>query len=111
MPDEREILLAALKAAGHDQAHALAEVILPSAEAPVSAAAALAPDAVALAASPEIPAVSLVPAPVAELAATLSTPPAGKAPLRNLDEFEALPQAERLARMDEADELFRKGER
>jgi hypothetical protein len=31
--------------------------------------------------------------------------PAGSAPLENLDQWEALPQAERLARMDEADWL------
>lgn len=36
-------------------------------------------------------------------------PPAGKAPLQNLDEFEALPLAERVARVDEADALLRAG--
>jgi len=36
-------------------------------------------------------------------------PPAGKAPLANLDEWEALPQAERLTRMDEADALLLRG--
>ena len=49
-----------------------------------------------------------MPAPVA---AAQPQPPPGKAPLQNLDEFEALPQPERLARMDEADELFLRGER
>jgi hypothetical protein len=33
-------------------------------------------------------------------------PPAGKTPVQTLDEFEALPQAERLARMAEADFLL-----
>lgn len=33
------------------------------------------------------------------------SPPAGKAPLRSLDEFDALPQAEQIARLDEADWL------
>jgi hypothetical protein len=36
--------------------------------------------------------------------------PAGKAPLRNLDEWEALPQTERLARMDEADFFILRGD-
>jgi hypothetical protein len=37
--------------------------------------------------------------------------PAGKAPLQNLDEWEALPRAERLTRMDEADALLLRGEK
>jgi hypothetical protein len=36
-------------------------------------------------------------------------PPAGKAPVQTLDEFEALPQPERIARMAEADWLLLQG--
>src|SRR2546429_9955169 len=58
--------------------------------------------------APTAPAAPAVPAEIAALAAqqTGPQPPPGKAPLRTLDEWEALPQAERLARMDEADWLF-----
>lgn len=38
------------------------------------------------------------------------TPPPGKAPLRTLGEWEALPEDEQLARMDEVDELILKGQ-
>ena len=54
--------------------------------------------------APEIPA-SHVPAPVA-VAQQGPQPPAGKAPLTSLDEAEGLPQAERIARMDEIDALW-----
>ena len=55
----------------------------------------------------------MVPTPVAAAAAeraAIPQPPPGKAPLRNLDEWEALPtQSECAARMDEADQLIRQG--
>jgi hypothetical protein len=86
-------------------AEALSEVLARPAATPAAAPAAPAAEAAPVA--PEIPAAALVPAPVA---AAQPQPPPGKAPLRNMDEFEALPQSERLARMDEADELFLKGE-
>jgi hypothetical protein len=40
-----------------------------------------------------------------------ATPPPGKAPIRSLDEWEALPQGEQLSRMDEVDVLLRQGAR
>ena len=54
------------------------------------------------------PAAPAVPAEIAALAAqqTGPQPPPGKAPLRTLDEWEALPQDERIERMDEADALY-----
>jgi hypothetical protein len=60
-------------------------------------------------AAPAAPAPA-VPAEVAAVAPAVGPqPPAGKAPLRSLDEWEALPQTERQARMDEADQLQREG--
>jgi hypothetical protein len=88
--DERDIALSALRAAGHDQAAALVEAIIPgAAAAPAAAPAAAVPVAV-----PVEP-----------------TPPAGNGQLQTLDEWEALPQDERIARMDEADALILRGER
>jgi hypothetical protein len=37
-------------------------------------------------------------------------PPPGRAPLTSLDQWEALPEKEQLARMDEVDQLLREGE-
>ncbi|HEY4896456.1 MAG TPA: hypothetical protein VII01_10235 [Solirubrobacteraceae bacterium] len=98
--NEREIALSALRAAGHDQAAALVEAIIPGA-APVAA---------------ETPAVGggLTPGQAyaqqqAVAAPQGPEPPAGKAQLHSLDEWEALPQAERIARLDEADQLYLQG--
>jgi hypothetical protein len=61
-------------------------------------------------AAPEIPAAPLVPAPVAAAAqAAGPQPPPGRAALQTIDEWEAFPEKEQLARMDEVDELLRQG--
>lgn len=102
MSDRRDIALRALRAAGHDQAADLVEAIIPAAQLDATpAAAALTPPA-----APEIPA---VPAPVAAANAGPQPPP-GKAPLQTIDEWEALPKDERLARMDEVDALLLEGQ-
>jgi hypothetical protein len=101
--DRREIALRALRAAGHDQAAELVEAIIPGA-APVAAPAApaeLTPGQ-AYAQQQQLAAQAVAPGP---------PPPAGKAPLSSLDDWEALPQAERLARLDEADALYLRGEK
>lgn len=63
------------------------------------------------AAPPEIPAAAMVPAPVAASQPQGPQPPPGKAPLQTLDEWEALPDKEQLARMDEVDAMLRAGEK
>lgn len=109
MANERDILLAALKAAGHDQAYALAGAILPSGE-----TAAVAPAPAELTPGQAYAQQQQLAAQAAGAAAPGypggPPPPAGKAPLQNLDEWETLPQAERLARMDEADALLLRGD-
>jgi hypothetical protein len=62
-------------------------------------------------ATPEIPAAPMVPAPVAAAHAAGPQPPPGKAPLQTIDEWEALPQDERIARMDECDALVLEGKK
>jgi hypothetical protein len=77
------------------------EALPPATETPAAAAPA----------TPEIPAAPMVPAPVADAAAQRGPqPPAGKAPLRTIDEWEALPKDERQARMDEVDALILEGQ-
>jgi hypothetical protein len=63
-------------------------------------------------AAPEIPASPLVPAAVAAAQqAAGPQPPPGKAPLTSIDEWEALPEREQMDRMDEVNDLLRKGEK
>lgn len=62
--------------------------------------------------APIVPEIGVVHAPAAGASPSAAAgdgkppPPAGKAPVQSLDEFEALPQSERLARMAEADWLL-----
>ncbi|MFI5003448.1 MAG: hypothetical protein ACHQE6_00395 [Solirubrobacterales bacterium] len=99
MSDEKTaILIRALEASGSEREAQLARAILgdPAAAAAADPAAPVAPASAA-------PVAPLVPAPQGP------QPPPGKAPVQSLEEFEALPQAERLARMDEADALLLSG--
>ena len=57
-------------------------------------------------AAPPTPAPPEVPAAIAAAASALPTPPPGRPALESLDQWEALPQAERIRRMDEADALY-----
>ena len=101
MDDKTATLIRALEASGSEREANLARAILGDPAAPAPAA----PPA-----APEIPATP-VPAAAVEAAtsATGPTPPPGKAPLQNLDEWEALPHDEQLARMDEVDYLLGRG--
>jgi hypothetical protein len=110
MSDEKvAIALRALRASGDERAADVVQAILGSGDAPAPAAGAVsaAPTAPA---TPEIPAAPLVPAPVAAVDRGPQPPP-GKAPLQSLDEWEALPQDERIARLDECDALQQQGQR
>jgi hypothetical protein len=112
MPDE----VAVLRAAGQEQAAQMLEAFragqasaLPPATPETPAADTPAEPAVP-SPTPEIPAAPLVPAPVAAAEAQRGPqPPAGKAPLQTVEAWEALPQEERLARMDEVDALLLEG--
>lgn len=94
-----EILRKALAAAGHDQALALTNAILPP------EAAALAAVAGTMGVAPMAPEVGTVVAP-GPLPPGVPTPPPGKAPLLTEADVDALSQAEMVERMDEVDHVL-----
>jgi hypothetical protein len=110
--DKNAILIRALEASGSEREANLARAILGDPAVPASDPAPVTPAApeAAPAAAPDIPAAPMVPAPVAAAAARQGPqPPVGKAPLQSVDEWEALPQSERVARLDEVDALILEG--
>jgi hypothetical protein len=118
--ENREILIRALEASGSEREAKLARAILgatPAAAAPTAPAAVPAGNAVTREQLKGMTAQQIAALPQEAVNAALAegapgpTPPAGTAPIQSLDEFEALPQAERIARMDEADALILRGDK
>ena len=103
MPNERDIALRALRAAGHTQAADLVEAILPDASAGPAGVSDVVVAAPVVAVAPEIGHAPPAGAPVAPIG---PQPPADRAPLRTMEDLDALSQAEMVARMDEVDAVL-----
>src|SRR5436190_2909546 len=117
MPDNSnsDILIRALEASGSEREAKLARAILGKAEAPAEPTAAERPAASAAQPrpAPQVGTPNNPGLPTADVSppAIGPQPPAGKAPLQNLNDVERLPLEEQIARMAEIDALIESGEK